>query len=123
MEKNSFTKFKIDPGSIVVGDGIGHLYCTTTPTHPDGMKLKDRDKRYIPVHRVVIENHLGRLINPKKEDINHKDGNPKNNAISNLELVTHAEHARGHAKQKKFWKKSPRNKSAQRVIESFLKRF
>lgn len=123
MEKKSFTKFKIDPGSMVVGDGIGHLYCTTTPTHPDAMKLKDRDKRYTPVHRVVMENHLGHLVDPDKYDINHKDGNPKNNNVSNLELVSHSEHAQEHAHKKKFWKKSPRNKSAQRVIESFLKRF
>lgn len=112
MLKQSFKKFKIDPSSIVTGDQIGHLYCTTIPIHPDGMKLKDRNKRYIPVHRVIMENHLGRFINPEKEEINHKDDNPKNNNVSNLELVSHAEHARLHSKKKKFWKESPRNKTA-----------
>lgn len=120
MDRISFQKFKIDQDSIVVGDGIGHLYCTTTPDHPDAIILKDRNKKYVPVHRVVMENHLGRLIDPKKEEINHKNGNPKNNALSNLKLVSHEEHAREHAHKKKFWQKSPRNKSARRVIENFL---
>ena len=111
--------FKIDPGSIVKGTQDGHLYCTTTPEHPEAMKLKDRKKRYVYLHRVMMENSLGRLIDTKKEEVHHKDEDPSNNAISNLKITSKGEHARGHAKKKKFWKESPRTK-ARKVAEAFI---
>jgi hypothetical protein len=115
--------FKIDPGSAVVGTGDGHLVVTTTPDHPTGTKMKDHKKTYVGLHIVKMENHLGRLLKDH-EEVHHKDGNPKNNALSNLELTTHPEHAHTHSKKKKFWKKSPRNKpgrkSALKVVKAFL---
>ena len=36
-------------------------------------------------HRVLMERHLGRKLEPW-ELVHHKDGNPQNNAIENLEL-------------------------------------
>jgi len=45
-------------------------------------------KRY-PVHRLVYWSHVGRI--PKGKEINHKDGNPNNPELSNLELVTRSE--------------------------------
>lgn len=117
--------YKVDPGSIVKGTGDGHLVCTTTPNHPYAFKLKEHKKPYVYLARVVYENSLGKLI-PKGAEIHHKDNNPANNALSNLELSTHGDHAKGHAKKKKFWKRSPRikpgRKAAQRVIETFLNR-
>jgi hypothetical protein len=41
------------------------------------------------VHRLVAKEFIPN-DDPKKE-INHKDGNPKNNHVSNLEWVTHSE--------------------------------
>jgi|WetSurMetagenome_2_1015567.scaffolds.fasta_scaffold1725020_1 hypothetical protein len=124
----AFKKFKIIKDSIVKGTGRGVLYCETIPEHPDAKKLKDRDRKYIEVHRVVMENQLGRLINPKKEEVHHKDENPGNNAPSNLELTQKAKHQRNHAlKEKrwektKFWKKSPRTKPGQtrKVAQAYL---
>jgi hypothetical protein len=46
-------------------------------------------------HRVVMEKHLGRKLN-RCEIVHHIDGNKHNNYISNLELMTQAEHARIH---------------------------
>lgn len=128
MAKKSL--FKIVPGSIVTGDSIGHLYCETIPVHPDSLSLPDRKKRYIPVHRVVMENSLGYITDPRKTEIHHKDGNPKNNALSNLELITKSKHQKKHLlkdkrwEKSKFWKKSPRTKPGQtrKVAEAFLKR-
>ena len=118
--------FKIIPDSIVKGDSIGHLVCETDPVHPDAMSLPDRKKRYIYLHRVVMENSLGHLIDPDKYEVHHKDENPANNALSNLELVSKSDHAQGHSFKKKFWKKSPRNKpgreAACRVAGQFLNR-
>lgn len=126
-----FKKFKIQKDSIVTGTGRGVQYCVTIPEHPFAKSLNDRDIKYIEVHRVVMENSLGRLIDPSKgEEVHHKDENPRNNALSNLELVNKDEHQRDHAnkdkrwKKNKFWKKSPRTKpnhgKARRVAQAFL---
>lgn len=41
------------------------------------------------IHRIVAEAYL---VNPlKKRTVNHKDGNPLNNEVSNLEWNTHSE--------------------------------
>lgn len=119
--------FKIVPDSCVKGDSIGHIVCETIPVHPYALKLPDRKKQYIPLARVVIENSLGHIIDYTKYEVHHKDEDPSNNALSNLELTTHHEHARTHSKKKKFWKKSPRNKPGReaslRVIRAYLSLF
>ena len=52
---------------------------------------------YVLHHRVVIENHLGRLLT-KDEIVHHKDEDKKNNSIDNLEVMDKREHARMHNK-------------------------
>lgn len=46
-------------------------------------------------HRDVMEKHLGRKLSPE-EAVHHKDGNPSNNDINNLEIVSFADHQREH---------------------------
>lgn len=46
--------------------------------------------------RLLMEKALGRQL-LKTEDIHHKDENPLNNDISNLEVIDHKEHERQHA--------------------------
>jgi hypothetical protein len=46
-------------------------------------------------HRIVMENHLGRPL-VRDEIIHHIDGNPINNDISNLTIISNGDHARGH---------------------------
>ena len=57
------------------------------PDHPYANK-----SGYIREHRLVMENHIGRYLT-KDEVVHHKDENPSNNDISNLELyeknITH----------------------------------
>jgi predicted Zn-ribbon and HTH transcriptional regulator len=48
-------------------------------------------------HRVIMEQHLGRKL-MYNEVVHHKDGNHKNNVISNLELISRSNHGRHHAK-------------------------
>ena len=50
---------------------------------------------YVLMHRVVMENHIGRLLN-SNEIVHHKDRNKKNNSIDNLELLIASEHSRMH---------------------------
>lgn len=65
---------------------------------------KGRQNGYITVktergweleHRVVMEKHLRRELLPT-EIVHHKDGNPANNTLENLELVEWDEHTRHH---------------------------
>ncbi len=51
--------------------------------------------RLVPVHRLVARGFLGDPLH--KQEVNHKDGNPSNNLVGNLEWVSHREnilHAR-----------------------------
>lgn len=50
-------------------------------------------------HIHVMEQHIGRRLRPD-EDVHHKDEDKTNNALSNLELMTHAEHTALHNRKK-----------------------
>ena len=60
--------------------------------HPNRTK-----NNYVLLHRVVMENKIGRLLE-KNEVVHHKDHNKLNNEIENLELLTVRQHAALHAK-------------------------
>ena len=48
--------------------------------------------------RLLMELKLGRPL-LKTEDVHHKDENPLNNDIENLEVIDHKEHERQHAQK------------------------
>lgn len=55
-------------------------------------------------HRILAEEIIGRLLK-KGEAVRHKDGNPRNNSIDNLEVLSsQAEHAKLHCKDGRFSK-------------------
>ena len=71
-------------GRQVDVDGYILLKC---PDHPFA-----NSHGYVREHRLVMEAHLGRYLQPF-EVVHHKDDNPQNNSIENLELFsTNAEH-------------------------------
>ena len=55
--------------------------------HPHANK-----KGYVPLHRLLIENELGRYLTPRKELVHHIDGDRSNNDLQNLKLTTPQEH-------------------------------
>jgi len=56
---------------------------------PDHPSRKDSTKPYVLEHRLVMEKHLGRYLEPH-EHVHHIDGNRANNTLKNLELWTTA---------------------------------
>jgi len=51
---------------------------------------------YVLHHRVVMENHMKRLLNTD-EVIHHKNGDKKDNRIENLQVMTVSEHSKRHS--------------------------
>ena len=88
MAGNDFISFQI----LSVCKGGGYRYCRTNPPHPRRNK-----KGLYPLHRVLMENKLGRFLEPW-EQVHHKDEDKKNDDPGNLEVLTAKAHARHHSK-------------------------
>lgn len=66
------------------------------PDHPKANKYG-----YVLEHRVIMENHLGRVLNDN-ELVHHINENTKDNRIENLEVVTNKKHVGIHHRKAKF---------------------
>jgi hypothetical protein len=133
MSKESPKMFDtINMDDVVKAGSLGYLYVTTDPPHPYGESRKDRNKKYVYLHRAVMEKHLGRYLEPE-EQVDHKDKDKTNNSPNNLRLRNLGEHQKEHSLTNHFWKTSPLNKphkkkkkasdlhdSAMRVVIAFL---
>lgn len=75
---------------LSISKGGGYRYCRTKPPHP-----RRNAKGLYPLHRVLMENKFGRLLEPW-EEVHHKDEVKTNDTIDNLELKSRSEHARHH---------------------------
>ena len=70
-------------------DGYVLIYA---PDHPNAISDGDGKKTYVLEHRLVMEQHIGRYLLPD-EVVHHKDRNPSNNNIDNLQLFSsHSQH-------------------------------
>ena len=72
--------------------GGGYLYARTEPKHP-----KANAKGLYPLHRVLAENQIGRLL-ACNEVVHHIDGDKTNNSLDNLEVMLVGDH-NGHHKR------------------------
>jgi phage FluMu protein Com len=72
----------------------GEYNYAIVPGHP-----KATANNYVLEHRIVVENHIGRLLD-SNEVVHHINGNKKDNRISNLEILSSSDHARMHALEK-----------------------
>lgn len=69
-----------------------YLYALV-PEHPKCTK-----NGYVLMHRIIMENHLNRVLNDN-EVVHHLDENKHNNDINNLKLLTKKEHNLLHGKK------------------------
>ena len=69
----------------------GDYAAAVVPDHPNADK-----HGYVAAHRVIMENYIGRLLEPR-EEVHHKDENKYNNDIENLEILMKGEHQRIHS--------------------------
>lgn len=63
------------------------------PEHPKATK-----NGYVLLHRAIMENHLGRVLN-ENEVVHHKDGNKKHNVVENLEIMDRIQHSKMHSSE------------------------
>lgn len=77
---------------ISICKGGGYRYCRTRPRHPRANAMG-----LYPLHRVRMENKLGRLLEPG-EVVHHLNGDKADDEPVNLALMQNADHARFHQK-------------------------
>jgi len=64
------------------------------PEHPN-----KNENNYVLLHRVIMENSIGRLLN-ENEVVHHIDNNGLNNELSNLQLMSKEKHNKLHRDEK-----------------------
>lgn len=79
-------------GHILKGHRVGRGYRMVTLYCGDGLKSKQE----CYVHRLVAAAFISPC--PVGKEVNHRNGNPADNRLTNLEYVTHAENGR-HARR------------------------
>ena len=90
--KNAGPPFKI----LSVCKGGGYRYCRTDPPHPH----RNSNGLY-PLHRVLLENKLGRLLKRWGVEVaHHNDEDKTNDDPNNIVLKTSSTHSKEHADER-----------------------
>lgn len=63
----------------------------------------DKKRRHVSYPKHLLEQYLGRELDPDQETVHHKDGNFNNNAIENLEILSRSEHSKKDSKKIREW--------------------
>ena len=83
----------VEAANIRVGDRVVHLQRSRRGAAYSGVKLTSQGRRDFKMeHHLVWESQNGPV--PEGFDIHHIDGDTYNNAIDNLECLSHEDHAR-----------------------------
>ena len=89
ITKSKVYKIICDLGiSRTVGEGVSATY---QHTHTLSIKIEQSRERA----RRKVQRYLGRKLETW-EDVHHKDENPLNNNIDNLQVLSHGDHTRLH---------------------------
>lgn len=77
------------PAAPTLEQNCGYIWRMVPSDHPCGVIVGARDsaRRYVLEHRVVMEEQLGRYLDPR-ERVHHKNGIRDDNRPENLELWT-----------------------------------
>lgn len=68
-------------------DPKGYMYCVVPSDTPGAKPVKGNGLVSCMLeHRYVMQQHLGRPLRGRSEQVHHKDGNRSNNNVNNLEL-------------------------------------
>jgi hypothetical protein len=78
-------------GRVIDTNGYVQIYM---PAHPNAVG------NYVPEHRLVMETHLGRVLD-SSEEVHHDNEDKQDNRIENLKLLTKSEHIRLHLAREK----------------------
>ncbi len=84
-------KFRAWDGNTKLGYKMAGYQMRQAKYHPFANK-----RGYVPEHRLIIENCLGRYLIPRIEVIHHLNGVRDDNRLENLKLSNPKDHATGH---------------------------
>ena len=78
-----------------IGDTFHKGYATTHNGYQMRFCSGDRKSGYMLIHRAMMEEKIGRKLNPN-EIVHHINGNKTDNRIENLQIMSKSDHARLH---------------------------
>lgn len=84
-------KFRAWDGDKTFGYKVHGYWIRQAKYHPYANK-----RGYVPEHRLIIENQLGRYLIPRKELVHHINEKRDDNRIENLKLTNPKDHAIAH---------------------------
>lgn len=78
----------------------GYVRVIAPVGHPARIEHRATGLAYVLEHRLVVERHIGRYLTDD-EVVHHIDGNPSNNSIENLAIMSKVEHGKLHQEQRR----------------------